>query len=269
MRRLTGIFNVLAAVMTVALLAIIVVHANLVTATEDAMQRSSRYDSAWVGAAGRLEILYLQKALGNYVIEPDEQGAAQVTLFSDIMSNRFKIFEAEGFQAFMDMKPKRRNLIEAARAEFTKLRPLLAMVETLDPDALEELRRRLENVSASVDRVGAEAQADSVNEAAAIRSDMQAKQKRQTWLVSGLFGSIALLLGISTLQNRFLRAATRTALRSAERFFLSRPSRQPHRPAQPHGVHPRVRAGGCRLRRLQAQENRSAGRGSRWLQERQ
>jgi len=218
MRRLTGIFNVLAAVMTVALLAIIVVHANLVTATEDAMQRSSRYDSAWVGAAGRLEILYLQKALGNYVIEPDEQGAAQVTLFSDIMSNRFKIFEAEGFQAFMDMKPKRRNLIEAARAEFTKLRPLLAMVETLDPDALEELRRRLENVSASVDRVGAEAQADSVNEAAAIRSDMQAKQKRQTWLVSGLFGSIALLLGISTLQNRFLRAATRTALRSADDF---------------------------------------------------
>ena len=218
MQRLTGVFNILAAAMTVALLTIIVVHANLVTATEDAMQRSSRYDSAWVGAAGRLEILYLQKALGNYVIEPGEQGAVQVRLFADIMSNRFKIFEAEGFQAFMDMKPRRRNLIDAARAEYTKLGPLLAKVEALDKASLEDLRRRLENIYASVDRVGAEAQADSVNEAAAIRSDMQAKQKRQTWLVSGLFGSIALLLGISILQNRSLRAATRTALSSADDF---------------------------------------------------
>tara|TARA_R110002020_G_scaffold18931_18_gene65494 strand:+ start:711 stop:2729 length:2019 start_codon:yes stop_codon:yes gene_type:complete len=218
MRRLTSVFNFIAAAMTVALLTIIVVHANLVTATEQAMQRSSRYDSAWVGAAGRMEILYLQKALGNFLLSGDRQDAAQVALFSDILANRFSIYNAPGFQAFMDMKPKRRQLIETAAADYGQLRPLLGAVETLDAPALETLRQELEKVFAAVDRVGAEAQADSVNEAAQIRAEMQAKQKLQTWLVSGLFGSIALLLGISTLQNRFLRSATRTALRSAVDF---------------------------------------------------
>ncbi|MDZ7603053.1 MAG: EAL domain-containing protein [Hoeflea sp.] len=218
MRRLTSIFNVMAATMTVALLTIIVVHADLVTATEKAMQRSSRYDSAWVGAAGRLEILYLQKALGNFTIEPDAGNAAQVNLFADIMTNRFKIFDAPGFQAFMDIKPKRRQLIETARVEFAEIRLRLGDVASLEPDALETLRRDLEKVYEAIDRVGAEAQGDSVNEAAKIRAEMQAKQKLQTWLASGLFGSIALLLGISTLQNRFLRQAARTALRSAKDF---------------------------------------------------
>ncbi|MBU4530131.1 MAG: EAL domain-containing protein [Hoeflea sp.] len=218
MRRLTSVFNFIAAAMTIGLLAIIVVHTNLVTATQQTMERSSRYDSAWVGAAGRMEILYLQKSLGNFINGRDPQDAAQVRLFADIMTNRFKIYEAPGFQAFMDMKPKRRVLIEAAAAEYTEIRPQLAAVETLDPQAIEKLRQSLEKVYAAVDRVGAEAQADSVNEAAQIRAEMQGKQKLQTWLASGLFGSIALLLAISTLQNRFLRAATRTALRSAEDF---------------------------------------------------
>ncbi|WP_052161463.1 EAL domain-containing protein [Hoeflea sp. BAL378] len=218
MRRLTSVFNFIAVAMTVALLTIIVVHTNLVTATEQAMQRSSRYDSAWVGAAGRMEILYLQKALGNFLVSKDRRDADQVALFSEILANRFSIYNAPGFQAFMDMKPKRRHLIETAAVEYGELRPLLHAVETLDAPALAALRQKLERVFAAVDRVGAEAQADSVNEAAQIRAEMQAKQKLQTWLVSGLFGSIALLLGISTLQNRFLRSATRTALRSAVDF---------------------------------------------------
>lgn len=105
MRRLTSLFNFLAAAMTVGLLAIIVVHANLATATREAMERSSRYDSAWVGAAGRMEILYLQKALGSFINVPSADNAAEVDLFSDMMANRFKICETPGFQAFaMEME---------------------------------------------------------------------------------------------------------------------------------------------------------------------
>ncbi|OCW55804.1 putative bifunctional diguanylate cyclase/phosphodiesterase [Hoeflea olei] len=216
--RVTGIFNVLAALMTIALLIIIAVHANLVTETERTMQRSSRYDSAWVGAAGRIEILNLQKALAGFALSRSEEDADQVVLFTEILANRFSIYRAPGFQAFLDAKPRRRQLLVEAESRFAMARPQLAAVRDLNAAALAALGAELERVFAAVDRVGAEGQADSVNEAAQIRAEMRARQTLQTWLVSGLFGSIALLLAMSTVQNRFLRSATRSAQRSAMDF---------------------------------------------------
>ncbi|MCB1958604.1 MAG: GGDEF domain-containing protein, partial [Rhodocyclaceae bacterium] len=80
------------------------------------------------------------------------------------------------------------------------------------------MRAELEKVYAAVDRVGAEAQMDSLTEVAQTRNDLKRQQDLQKWIASGLFGSIALLLGIAAVQNRFLRKANREAILNAEGF---------------------------------------------------
>lgn len=218
MRPLTNVFNLLAVGMAVAFLLIFIVHSNLVTATDSALERSSRYDVAWVGAAGRMEVLNLQKALASFMISSDEADASRVVLFSDILTNRFNVYEAPAFQAFLDRKPKRRRLIEEARERYAAILPGLKNIATLGEPEREILRQDLEKIFAAVDRIGAEAQTDSVNEVAQIRSELKKQQDLQKWVALGLFGSIALLLGIAAVQNRFLRVANRKAVKNAEGF---------------------------------------------------
>lgn len=218
MRRLTNVFNLLAVGLAAAFLAIYVVHSRLVTATDDALQRSSRYDVAWVGAGARLEVLTLQKALANFMVSSKTGDPSQVILFADILSSRFKIFEAPAFQAFMDRKPKRHELIGSAREKYDVILPKLKSIADLSERERLEVRGELEKVYAAVDRVGAEAQMDSVNEVAGTRAELRRQQDFQKLITSGLFGSIALLLGIAAIQNRFLRKANREALRNAEGF---------------------------------------------------
>ena len=218
MRSWTRIFNLLAAGMAVAFLAIYVVHSNLVAATDDTLERSSRYDVAWVGAGARLEMLTLQKALSNFMLSPDSQGASQVVLFADIVASRFKVFEAPAFREFLDRKSRRRALYRQALQEFEALRPTLRRIEAISAAERLVARRSLENIHAAVDRIGAEAQSDSVNEVAHIRAELKTQQRLQKWFASGLFGSIALLLTITAVQNRFLRSANRKANRTAQEF---------------------------------------------------
>lgn len=218
MRPLTNVFNLLAVGLAVAFLALYAVHSNLVSATDDAVERSSRYDVAWVGAAGRMEVLNLQKAIAGFMVSADPAEASRVGLFSDILANRFKVYEAPAFQAFLDRKPKRRTLLEDARQRFAAVASDLKAIEALPVPQREAVRKELERIFAAVDRIGAEAQTDSVNEVARIRADLKTQQQRKKWIASGLFGSIALLLGIAAVQNRFLRAANREAVRNAEGF---------------------------------------------------
>lgn len=219
MNRLSrNIFNLLAVGMAVAFLAIYVIHSNVVTATDNALERSSRYDVAWVGASGRMEMLNLQKAVSSFMVSSDRADAAQVILFADILTSRFKVYEAPAFQIFLDRKPRRRSLLEIARAQFASIVTDLKSIEGLPAAERENLRLELERVFSAVDRIGAEAQMDSVNEVAAIRAELKLKQKQKKYIATGLFGSIALLLGIAAIQNRYLRVANRKAVKNAEEF---------------------------------------------------
>ncbi|VVT18221.1 EAL domain-containing protein [Hoeflea sp. EC-HK425] len=213
-----NIFNLLAVALAIAFLAIYVIHSNVVSDTDNALDRSSRYDVAWVGAAGRLESLHLQNALSNFIISSDSADASQVVLFADILTSRFKVFEAPAFQSFLDRKERRRPLLEKARGRFAAIVTDLKSIETLPTAVRENLKLELEKVNAAVDRIGAEAQMDSVNEVAEIRNELKKKQYLQKWIATGLFGSIALLLGIAAVQNRYLRVANRKAVRNADEF---------------------------------------------------
>jgi diguanylate cyclase (GGDEF)-like protein len=218
MRSLSNVFNLLAVGLTVAFLAIYVAHSSIVSSTDTALERSSRYDVAWVGAAGRMEVLSLQKLLANFMITSDQADASQVKLFAAILANRFSVFQSQSYQIFLDRKPKRRVLIDAARETFERILPDLNTIDELSDRQLELVQRDLEKVFAGIDRVGAEAQTDSVNQVAQIRSELKKKQDLQKWVASGLFGFIALLLAIAAIQNLFLRKANRKAVRSAEGF---------------------------------------------------
>jgi|GEM_PF-622638 len=218
MRTVTNLFNLVAIGLALTLLVIIVVHTNLVAATEDTIERPSRYDIAWLGAGGRLEALSLQKALASYMVTRDPADAREVELFLDIMANRFKLYETPNFQNFLDLNPRHRQLVETAESEFESIRSALVSVDDLDIPTLETWRQKLEKVFLAVDRVGADAHTVSVNEGAKIREDLIAKQNFQKWLATSLVSVIALLLIITALQNRFLRAANATATSSARDF---------------------------------------------------
>lgn len=218
MRSLSNVFNLLAVGLTIAFLAIYVAHSSIVSSTDTALERSSRYDVAWVGAAGRMEVLSLQKLLAKFMITSDQADASQVKLFAAILANRFSVFQSHSYQAFLDRKPKRRVLIDAARQTFERILPDLNNIEELSGRQLELVQQDLEKVFAGIDRIGAEAQTDSVNQVAQIRSELKKKQDLQKWVASGLFGFIALLLAIAAIQNLFLRKANRKAVGSAEGF---------------------------------------------------
>ena len=73
-------FRLFAVGAALVIVAIYFVHSSLITASEDAVERSARYDVAWVGAGGRLEAAKLQMALASYISTKDPQAAAQVAL---------------------------------------------------------------------------------------------------------------------------------------------------------------------------------------------
>lgn len=218
MRSVFNTFNLFGLGVVAAFLAIVVVHTNLVEATENAMERSSRFDVAWVGAGGRLEAYALQTSLAEYALTGSLDDADQIKLFSDIVVGRFGIFESEAFQTFVDAKPARRERLDEAASRFDRMLPELKRIETLGQDRTVMLLSEFEQVLQAIDRVGAEAHAEAVNQAAANRRELHDKQSLQKWLATGLFVLIALLLGLAAIQNRFLAKANKKTSRAAKDF---------------------------------------------------
>lgn len=218
MRFRFNIFNLFGIGAVAALLAIVLVHSNLVESTEDAMERSSRFDVAWVGAGGRLEAYALQKSLARYALTRASKDADQVRLFTDIVTGRFGIFASPTFQEFLDSKASRRNRLAEASVRFERIAPELKTIETLTDERITLLVSEFETVLRAIDRVGAEAHSESVNHAEAIRRELQEKQSLQKWLATTLFVLIALLLGLAAIQNHFLGKAGRKAMRAARDF---------------------------------------------------
>jgi diguanylate cyclase (GGDEF)-like protein len=216
-------FRLFAVGAALAIVAIYVVHSSLITASEDAVERSARYDVAWVGAGGRLEAAKLQIALATYISTRDPEAAGQVALFTEILVNRFSIYEAPAFRAFLAAKTGREWVLDRARAEFLQARPSLLDVEILDEGDLATLTKQLASILSAVDRVGAEAHTESVEAAELYRQEVRRQQRFQRWLTTGLFVLIATVLGVVALQNRFLGRAHREASRNAADFaYLAR-----------------------------------------------
>ncbi|MEQ8741527.1 MAG: diguanylate cyclase, partial [Hoeflea sp.] len=218
MRLRFNIFNLFGVGVVAAFLAIVLVHSNLVESTQDAMERSSRFDVAWVGAGGRLEAYALQKSLARYAVTKSPGDAQQVQLFTDIVTGRFGIFASPTFEEFLDAKASRRDQLTEASLRFKRIVPELKSIENVSDDRISVLISEFETVLRAIDRVGAEAHSESVNHADAIRRELHEKQSLQKWLATSLFVLIALLLGLAAIQNYFLGKAGKKAMRAARDF---------------------------------------------------
>ncbi|WP_394689987.1 putative bifunctional diguanylate cyclase/phosphodiesterase [Hoeflea sp.] len=218
MRSVFNTFNLFGLGVVAAFLAIVVVHTNLVEATENAVERSSRFDVAWVGAGGRLEAYALQTSLARYALTGSPEDASRARLFTEIVVGRFGVFDTEAFRAFVDSKPARRARLDEAISRFDRILPELKRIETRGQDRTLMLLSEFEQVLKAIDRVGAEAHAEAVNQAAKNRRELRDKQSLQKWLATILFMLIALLLGLAAIQNRFLGKANKKALRAAKDF---------------------------------------------------
>lgn len=218
MRSVFNAFNLFGFGIVAAFLAIVIVHSNLVESTKNSMERSSRFDVAWVGAGGRLEAYALQKSLAKYALTRSPEDARQVKLFADIVAGRFGVFESAAFEAFLDARPARRKSLDEAAARFVELAPELKRIETLGNDRISALLSEFEQVLRGIDRVGAQAHSESVNQVEANRQELRKKQTLQKWLATGLFVLIAVLLGLAAIQNRFLSKASKKAMRAAKDF---------------------------------------------------
>ncbi|PWW02258.1 diguanylate cyclase (GGDEF)-like protein [Hoeflea marina] len=209
-------FKLFALGAVVALGAVGVIHSRMVGETESAVARSARYDVAWTGVAGRLEVLQLQKAVASYLATGRQADADQVALFSQIVDGRMTTWDSGIFQRFLDGSDKRRLKFDEMRARLRAVETDLSDLD--DPAVRSRIVAELDVIAPVVDRIGADAYTVSVTQAAAVRDELRQKQRLQNRLILGLIGAGALLLVIMGGQNRRVTRAHRAATQSAADF---------------------------------------------------
>ena len=214
-------FRVFAVGVTCSLALAAVAHLYLFGASEDAVDRSMRYDIGWIGANGRIEAANLEKHTARFAALGAQNDADAARLFYDILRSRMKTWGSGGFRHFIENTPRRVAQFEALQA---RVENLGGDIERLsEPDAQRRLLAALSEIAPMIEQIGADAHTTSVAESALIREDLRHQQLLQRWLIMALLASGAAVLAVTALQNRSLRAAHLAAARHAEdSLFLAR-----------------------------------------------
>jgi diguanylate cyclase (GGDEF)-like protein len=230
------------------LVLVILVQADSVISSGEAVGRSMRYDMALTGVNSRLDATNARERIARYVVTKNPEDRDAAFLFYDILVGRLEMMEKGAFGAFVKESPRREEVLAEA------MRSLVAVENTLerlpDPVAYAQVNRALETASTAIDRLGGEAMSANLSEAARFRAELSERQRLQNLLLQLLIGFGAGLLLMMTLQAWFLRRARTEAERSARRFeFVARHdplTRLPNRSA----FHTMLQA---EIHRLQAQ----------------
>lgn len=209
-------FNLLALAGLVALAAVGWIHAGLVAATEESVDRSARYDVTWTGSAGRMEILELQKWVSDYIASGSREDAAQVELYSQIVEGRLSNWHSGKFGEYIDRSPERRASFDRMRQEFADVSSEFANLD--DPQVQARIVRKLEMIAPVIHRIGADAHTSTMTVNAEIRDELAEEQRVQKYLAYGLIGVGVLLLMIMIHQNRSLERANRASRHAAAGF---------------------------------------------------
>ncbi|SHF02724.1 diguanylate cyclase (GGDEF) domain-containing protein [Devosia limi DSM 17137] len=212
-------FRQLVLVVLVVLAIAAVVHARAVQDSAAAVQDSMRFDVSWIGAQGRIEAGQLEAKVALYAALRRPQDARAAEMFYQILLGRLDSWNVGGYRDFLQASPPSQQaydelqaLLTSVEAEFTDLTKV---------DDMPALLERLSPVSSIIDRIGAEASISAVAKAAAIRDTLTERQTIQDYLVTTLLIAAGVLLVLTALQNRNLRAAHKAVQQASERYAYS------------------------------------------------
>ncbi|WP_051242435.1 putative bifunctional diguanylate cyclase/phosphodiesterase [Stappia stellulata] len=198
------------------LVLVIMVQAEAVLTTGEAVNRSMRYDIAMSGLNGRLDAVNSMERTARYAASGSAEDARGARLFHDILLSRIDTWSAGAFWSFVATSPERIALLERARAKVNGLTPLYERLE--DPAVLSEIRRTLRGAVQDVTLIGSQAMMANLAEAEEIRRTLREHQQIQNSLVTVLIVFGAVLLAMMSYQARRLRLARELAERNARKF---------------------------------------------------
>jgi len=212
-------FRQLAFVILIVLAIAAVVHARAVQDSAAAVQDSMRFDVSWIGAQGRIEAGQLEAKVALYAALRRPEDARAAEMFYQILLGRLDSWNVGGYRDFLEASPTSKQaydelqaLLKSVEVEFndlTKVEDMPALLQKLSP------------ISSTIDRIGAEASISAVAKAAAIRDTLTARQTVQDYLVTTLLIAAGVLLALTALQNRNLRAAHKAVKQASERHAYS------------------------------------------------
>ncbi|MCY1708798.1 putative bifunctional diguanylate cyclase/phosphodiesterase [Pannonibacter sp. SL95] len=198
-----------------------VIYSHLIVSHQSTVDQAKRYDIAWTGFNGRLEVTSLRERVARFAATGDQDAANDVKLFFQIVVGRLNTWGAGEFGKFIASSPLREARFEGLVRDLTSLEPLVEKLE--EPQARAQLMRDLIAISTAMDRIGGEAYSASLNEAEAVRKSLRGQLTVETWITGLLLSLGSLLVVFLLLQNRWLSRAHATAATcAANHAFLAR-----------------------------------------------
>lgn len=198
-----------------------VIYSHLIVSHQSTVDQAKRYDIAWTGFNGRLEVTSLRERVARFAATGDQDAANDVKLFFQIVVGRLNTWGAGEFGKFIASSPLREARFEGLVRDLTSLEPLVEKLE--EPQARAQLMRDLIAISTAMDRIGGEAYSASLNEAEAVRKSLRGQLTIETWITGLLLTLGSLLVVFLLLQNRWLSRAHATAATcAANHAFLAR-----------------------------------------------
>ena len=213
---LVGKMRLLAIMVLGGLVLVIIVQAEAVLTTGEAVNRSMRYDIAMNGLNGKLDAVNALERVSRFAATGAPEDAQAARLFHNILLSRIDTWSAGAFGNFVASSPERVALLERVRAQVSGLSPLYTQLE--DPGVPDEIRRTLTQAVSGLIRIGGQAMMSNLTEAAEIRETLRERQRFQNALVMALIVFGAVLLAMMSFQARGLRLARESAERSARKF---------------------------------------------------
>ena len=214
-------FRRITVLLFICLAAAALIQPYITAANQSAVIQAKRYDIAWTGFNGRLEVSTLRELVARYAATGDKSAASEAQLYYQIMIGRMKTWSSGQFRTFLELSAERVARFEQLAADLEALEPLFDRIE--DPSAQLEIIDRMVPVKAAVDRIGGEAYSLSLVEADKIRERIQTSMTAGHWLTYALLAVGGVLLASLFLQNRTLVAARAQAERSAaDHAFVAR-----------------------------------------------
>jgi len=210
----------LSAVFLLIVLATFRLHESLHDTQSETIGRTMQYDTAWNGANGRLEFYQLIASVQKSLLEPSETNLQDARLKYDILVSRVSVWEGEGFQAFLDVRPDLRELFDDVKRHLTVLEP--SFDPRSDPAGFGTVLATLQDLKPNMDRLASDAYRGNLELNAEAHSELLESYRLESLFFIGVLSFETLLLVIAILQNNSLSAANRRIQKNAEELaFLA------------------------------------------------